>query len=302
MIVIRSRTGRLLAGLVVASSAIGLILYLGGVPVQEGRAGFDIDSVRQLVDVKQMQDFPLRLEMQMVVQRKLPYWLAGGSDCYNYRPVLTSFNIVYEDYYIMIDPGPDRHYYTSDIAGRSYDGQAALKIHARLSRARAIFFSQPGARTMALAARSSRIYHFRDQLQFTSAQLKHPQILQSHFPPAVLEVARRIDYNSMRVYAPGLVLLRPDPLHPERQWFYIKLRQGTELLLIDAGLPGMNCITNKRNANRLHLLLDRRVPYADGLLSYLARMNRIGKIKIVHGGDLYSLQLLQRKKLLIPML
>jgi glyoxylase-like metal-dependent hydrolase (beta-lactamase superfamily II) len=170
---------------------------------------------------------------------------------------------------IVIDPVHDRRRHDEIPGAGRYDPLAYERLQAELQRVRVVLITQEVFYHLGGLSRSDQLYAIRDRIRLTEAQIRSPRLIESRFPPAVLEAMRALPCSSACSPAAGVVLV-PTPSHtPGAQLIYIRLASGREYVLVGEQSITRERIEGLQALRRLDYLLARE---DSACMAHLLRM------------------------------
>lgn len=221
------------AAVVVVVGGVGwhLTLNLGATP-EETDYAVDIEKVR-LLATDGSEALPVELRGSVVAVSGAPKRLAiAGGDGSVFEMVFTTFQIVYDDRTIIVDPVNDESR-MGELAGEpafyreAYDDMQRAMDEAWMIVATHEHFDHVGG----LAA-SPNISDLMEKTILTREQVESPIIEDADFPEGILEAYEPLEYEDLYRLAPGVVLIKAPGHTPGSQMIYVVLDDGTEYLLI----------------------------------------------------------------------
>lgn len=176
---------------------------------------------------------PSRLNVLVVAESRKPLIGAvGGLRWGQHVMPWTSFQIVYDDSFLVVDAAADAAFHRERDAKGTFHAERFLACQAALRSASAILFTHEHPDHVGGVVRSPHLAELLPRVRLTREQLAHAASFDpAGFPPEVRQL-RPLDYEGRFRIAPGVVLIEARGHTPGSQIVYVRLRTGHEYLLV----------------------------------------------------------------------
>lgn len=194
-------------------------------------SSYPLDPVR-LRSVAGERNLPLRVNGVRIAEGAFPeYVVVAGGGRTPIPVVWQTFQIVYEDMTVVVDPAPDRARHQAFKFAGSYHDEGWERMQAALAKASVVLVTAEHWDHLAGVTASADVERLLPRLLLNQKQLENATLLdQAGLDAQMRTKVQGVAYDEAHQVAPGLVLL-PAPGHTQgSQMIYVRLQSGVELL------------------------------------------------------------------------
>lgn len=191
----------------------------------------DLDRLRAVAGQR---DLPVRVNSVRIAEGAFPeYVVVAGGGRAGVAVVWQTFQVVYGDMTIIIDPAHDRARHEAFKFAGPYYPEGWDSMQAALAKASLIVVTAEQWDHLAGVTASPNVARLLPHLLLNHKQLDNTSLLeQAGISAEMRGKAQSLTYEGAHALAPGLVVL-PAPGHTQgSQMIYVRLQSGTELLFV----------------------------------------------------------------------
>jgi glyoxylase-like metal-dependent hydrolase (beta-lactamase superfamily II) len=238
-----------------AASLFAVALFaLVAAPVSAQPFSADLTAIRQAA--KAMPGaLPLRVNVvKFAESRRTKNFAIKGAPREPSIQARTAYQVVYSDGTIMIDSGMDQqvHKFFGRGVEEPYFPQEEQKVERALASAKAIVVTHEHGDHIAGVIRSSAFATLAPKATITRTQadtlMTGPQMPEIKLSPDQVQRFNVVDYQTVKPFAPGMVLIKSSGHTPGSQMIYLVLQSGKEYVFagdVAWHMDGVRSVTGK---------------------------------------------------------
>jgi len=208
-----------------------LAMNLGATP-EETEFAVDLAEVKRLA-TDGTEALPVELRGIIIADSELEdrmFVAGGGKNVSGW--VFTTFQIVYDDRTIIVDPVNDEPLFEEWIGELTFYRDAYEHMQKAMDEAWLIVATHEHWDHVGGISMSANVTDLMEKTVLTREQVESPVIEEAGFPEGILDGYEPLEYEGLHRLAPGVVLIKSPGHTPGSQMIYVSLADGTEYLLI----------------------------------------------------------------------
>lgn len=250
---------RILQGLAILVLALVLFLAFALRPYsipEKSLYSFSLEQIRKMA-LSQKGDLPTEIRTISGFSFKFPGAIVGtGWELRGVPMEGWTFQIVYPKTTVIVDAAMSREKIAKDMSLATFQEKAYQELQQAMRRASLVLVTHEHLDHANGIAESPYLKELAPKVRLTAEQIGSSQFLQAGFTEESKKLFQPLRYDKLHALAPGIVLIKAPGHTPGSQMVYVRLQQGTELLLVgDVAWHEKNILLPRAHPRLIHWLI-----------------------------------------------
>jgi glyoxylase-like metal-dependent hydrolase (beta-lactamase superfamily II) len=276
----------------VISFTIAIISTSCSQPKDMAKGNYSIDSIRSMAG-KETSKMPVSVNAFITGEGYFPGWtIYKGNKEKEIKSAYTAFQVVYNDYSVVIDIPFSQDQFKDFKYGRKYHSQCNKALKQAIDECKLIVITHEHRDHTCGLLNYVDNDTIKNKMMFTPEQVSNKEMKKTGFPKDFFNGIKLLEYKNYYQLSPGIVLIKSPGHTPGHQMLYVKLQNGEEYLLIgDVAWNMKNIELQKQRPWLVRFMLKEDKDKIAAQLRWLQKIQN--EIKIVPSHDIEMINTLK---------